>query len=268
MARTRTHINGIDVYCEIAGDGDPLVLVHGSWVNATSWQPIFGQLAEAFTVIAYDRRGHSRSERPAARETIGADQDDLAEIIETFAAGSAHVLASSYGAVITLGLAARRPELIRSMYLHEPPAVALIGQEGAPFLAAAGAVAQVVEAGDPEAGARQFVETVLGAGAWEMFPDEGRETFIQNAPTFADEYADTEGYGLDLAALAAMTPPLQISTGTESPPFFSAIADRIAEEVPGARRQVIEGAGHAPHLTHPDYYVELARSFAGSLTTA
>ena len=268
MARTRTHINGIDVYCEIAGDGDPLVLVHGSWVDANSWQLVAGSFAETFTTIAYDRRGHSRTERPAARETIGADQDDLAEIIETLAGGSAHVVANSYGGVITLGLAARRPELIRSMYLHEPPAVALLGDDAAPFLAAAGGVAELIEADDSEAGARQFAEIVLGPGAWEMLPAEIRETFVANAPTFADEFADQEGFDLDLAALADTAPPLQISTGTESPPFFAAIADRIAQAVPDARRLVIEGAGHVPHQTHPDEYVGLVRSFIGSLTKA
>jgi pimeloyl-ACP methyl ester carboxylesterase len=268
MTRARTHVNGIGIHCETGGDGDPLVLVHGSWVDATSWQPVIGQLTETFTVIAYDRRGHSRSERPEVREAIRADQDDLTEIIERFAAGSAHVVANSYGGVITLGLAARRPELIRSMYVHEPPAVALLGDEAAAFFAAAGAIADLIEAGDSETGACQFVEMVLGPGAWQMLPEEARETFIQNAPTFADEFADREGFDLDLAALAESAPPLQLSTGTESPPFFAAIADRIAAAVPGARRPVIEGAGHGPHLTHPDEYVELVRSFTASLSTA
>ena len=268
MARTRTHINGIDVHCEIAGDGDPLVLVHGSWVDAMSWQFVAASLAETFTVIAYDRRGHSRTERPDARETIGADQEDLAGIIETFAGGSAHVAANSYGGVITLGLAARRPELIRSMCLHEPPAVALLGEDAASFMAAAGGVAELIESGASEAGARQFAEIVLGPGAWETLPSEIRETFVANAPTFADEFADQEGFALDLAALADHAPPLQLSTGTESPPLFAAIADRIAEALPNTRRLVIEGAGHVPHQTHSDHYVELVRSFIGSLTTA
>jgi pimeloyl-ACP methyl ester carboxylesterase len=51
--------NGIGLYYELKGSGEPVVLVHGSWGDATSWRFVVTGLAERFRVLAYDRRGHS-----------------------------------------------------------------------------------------------------------------------------------------------------------------------------------------------------------------
>ncbi|MGH2985621.1 MAG: alpha/beta fold hydrolase [Solirubrobacterales bacterium] len=59
--------NGVRLYYEHHGSGDPLVLVHGSWADATNWALVVPALAEGFQVLVYDRRGHSRSQHPTRR---------------------------------------------------------------------------------------------------------------------------------------------------------------------------------------------------------
>src|SRR5438132_29728 len=113
-------INGISIYLEEFGSGDPLVLVHGSWVDHMEWPFIVPGLAQRFRVVVYDRRGHSRSERLPTQGSIREDVADLAVIIER-AGAPAHVLGSSMGASISLRLAADRPELLRTLNVHEPP---------------------------------------------------------------------------------------------------------------------------------------------------
>src|SRR3712207_4937050 len=109
-----TRLNTIDVFHATAGEGEPLVLVHGGWSDHTTWGLVAPLLAERFRVIAYDRRGHSRSERPAGVARRRTHEDDLAAVIETLAGEPAHVVGNSYGGLIALSLAGRRPELFRT----------------------------------------------------------------------------------------------------------------------------------------------------------
>ena len=109
------------------GDGEPLVLVHGGWTDHTTFDAIAGPLAGSFRLIRYDRRGHtlSRDARAGAPTPRRTDEDDLAAIVEALAPGGAHLFGTSYGASIVLALAARRPELVRSVVAHEPPLMSL-----------------------------------------------------------------------------------------------------------------------------------------------
>jgi pimeloyl-ACP methyl ester carboxylesterase len=78
----RRRVNEVGLYYEIGGRGDPLVLVHGSWTDHTSWRFVTDSLAESHRVLTYDRRGHSRSERPDGPGSRRADIEDLAALVE------------------------------------------------------------------------------------------------------------------------------------------------------------------------------------------
>jgi pimeloyl-ACP methyl ester carboxylesterase len=218
-------------------------------------------------VISYDRRGHSRTERPAGSRNRRMDEDDLAEMIETFAGGAAHVTGSSYGALTTLGLAARRPELLLRMCLHEPPAVAHAGGGETGALAAEASaglesVAAQLANGDVEGGTRRFIEELaMGPGAWDMLPEPVRAIFLNNAPAFSAEQLDPHWSELDLDAIAPSSDRLLITRGTASPRYMMLLAERVAELLPDAQLAVVEGAGHSPHITHPDVYAEMVEGF-------
>ena len=108
---SRRRINGFDLYYERQGDGEPVVLVHGSWTDHGSWTFVVDDLAQTNHVVTYDRRGHSRSERGAAGVPRRVDEDDVVALIETLDLGPVHLVGNSYGASISLGVAARRPDL-------------------------------------------------------------------------------------------------------------------------------------------------------------
>ncbi|MGW8784331.1 alpha/beta fold hydrolase [Streptomyces sp. NPDC055796] len=268
----RARVNGVDLYYEVVGEGEPLVLVHGSWVDHETWQRILPRLARSFRVLVYDRRGHSRSERPPGRGSRREDEDDLARLIEVLGS-PAHVAANSFGASAALGLAARRPELLRSLAAHEPPLMDIVGDESPelrPVLQAMeralDGVLTALSAGEDRAGAQRFVDdVVMGPGAWEQLPDRVRETFTANAPTFADEQADPDWAGLDLACLSGYTGPALLTFGSESPPWFPVIVGKLATALGGrARMRTLVGDGHVPHLTHPDRYAADLEAFIRS----
>jgi pimeloyl-ACP methyl ester carboxylesterase len=106
----RTKVDGIALHYELEGSGERLALVHGSWGDATNWRFVVPGLAERFRVLAYDRRGHSRSERPDSPGSVDEDGDDLAALLEALDL-AAHVATSSWGGNIALRLATRRPDV-------------------------------------------------------------------------------------------------------------------------------------------------------------
>lgn len=262
-------VNGVRLFYTLTGEaGPPLVLVHGSWSDHHGWDRVVPALAERFRVLVYDRRGHSQSARPPGQ--VSADQHgaDLAALVEHLGLAPAHFAGSSFGGSILLRLATRRPDLFRSLALHEPPLLGLLADE--PDLVALrretqarhDAVVARLAAGDLEGGARQFVETVaFGPGAWEQLPAQSRQTFAGNAPTFLSEARDPAGFTVDLGALAGFPRPLLLTRGDASFPFFLPIVDKLVAALPRAETRVYAGTGHVPHLSHPAEYAAALAAF-------
>ncbi len=261
-------VNGVDLFYEVSGAGEPLVLVHGSWGDHHTWDPVVAPLTEWFRVVAYDRRGHSRSERPVGQGSVYEDADDLAELIEAVGLGPAHVVANSYGSIVALNAAIRRPGAFATLVAHEPPLVAMLADAASAPVARevdrrVGRVVELLNAGDDRAGAKLFIDTVARRpGAWEEEVPAGlRQVFIRNAPTFLDEARDPDARRLDLDRLRWFDRPALLTTGAASPPFLTAIVDAIASALPQFEVEAIDGADHAPHQTRTRLYVDLIRRF-------
>jgi pimeloyl-ACP methyl ester carboxylesterase len=267
MASSR--INGVRIYWEIdGGAGDPMVLVHGSWGDHQNWAPVLPALSSSFRVLTYDRRGHSRSERPSGQGSVREDVADLAALLEELRHSPTHVIGSSFGASIVLRLAAERPELFRSLIVHEPPLFGLLKDDAnaARGLEAVreriSAVVSLLSSGDLPGGARQFVETIaFGPGAWSGLPREVRDTFVGDAPTWLDEIRDPEALEIDLTGLRGFAAPALLTIGDQSPPFFPRVVEKVAAAMRRAEMRSYEGAGHVPHLSHPELFVRLVKEF-------
>lgn len=263
------NVNGVRLFYEVSGTGEvPLVLVHGSWGSHHNWDLAVPGLAESFRVLTYDRRGHSQSERPPEQGSIREDVADLAALIEHLGLAPAWVAGSSFGAAITLRLAGERSDLLRGVIAHEPPLFSLLAGDPAmsPMLDEVGkrigAVVERIASGEHAGAAEQFVETVaFGPGTWAQLPPDLQQTFIKNAPTFLDEARDPEQLAFDLAWIRACPRPSLLTKGDQSPPPFAPVVAKIADALPNGEILTFPGAGHIPHVTHPDAYIEAIRAF-------
>jgi pimeloyl-ACP methyl ester carboxylesterase len=260
-------VNGVRLHHELHGSGEPLALVHGAWVDATAWRFVVPGLAENFRVLSYDRRGHSRSERPATQGSFDEDGDDLAALLEALDLAPAHVVTNSGGGNIALRLATRRPDLFRSLSCHEPALWGLLEHdpETQPILQqvtrSLESVARRIAQGDHDGAAQQFVDEVAyGPGAWEnQLPPEAKAIFLQNAPTFLDDFHSPNPTNIDQQAISRLAVPVRLTHGSQSPPIFPRIIDRLMELIPRVTRETIDGAGHVPQLTTPERYVEITK---------
>ena len=265
--------NGVRLFYTLTGDtGSPLVLVHGSWADHSDWDLVVPTFSERFRVLMYDRRGHSQSERAPAQGSFEEDAVDLEALIDNVGVAPAHVVGLSSGGSIVLRLAARRPDLFRSLSVHESPLFALLANDPDHWLSMrevmsrVTAVADRLDAGDAEGGARQFIESIaLGPGAWDFLPLEERQLLVDNASTFLDETRDLEALTVDLAALAAFPGPTLLTCGDQSPIWFASIVAKLAKVLPRAEMRVFTGAGHLPMVTHPVEYAAAIAAFADTV---
>jgi pimeloyl-ACP methyl ester carboxylesterase len=178
------------------------------------------------------------------------------------------VAGTSFGASIALGLASRRPDLVRSVVAHEPPAISVapdgpgVRVQLKAVQATVLAVCAQVERGDARGAAERFVEEIaLGPGAWGLLPEPLRETMVDSAAAFVAEQQDPAWADVELDELARIASPMLISEGDQSPPWFAPIVAKLTGAIGHAEAHTYRGAGHAPHLTHPGDYLAAVTAF-------
>ena len=108
----RVEINGMQMYYEVSGQGDPLVVLHGAYMNIPSMGEIIPKLAETHKVYALEFQGHGRTtdiDRPITYQNLA---DDVAAFMEKVGLAKADVFGYSMGAIAGLQLAIRHPEKV------------------------------------------------------------------------------------------------------------------------------------------------------------
>ena len=214
-----------------------ILFVHGSVVNGDATWAAQRPLAERFDLVVPNRRGF-----PPGPEVDSVDYEDEAMWLDGFLEPGTHLVGHSYGGVIALFTAARRPELLRSLTVVEPPALALA--RGNPVVDAfAERSTQIWEGGlhEPEAFLRGFLAAVNAPpprGAFSPALLQGARTLmVERYPWTAE---------IPLEELAATSFPKLVVSGAHSE-AFDAVCD-VLEVRLGAQRAVLPGAGHAVQL--------------------
>ena len=210
------------------------MFVHGSVVNADLTWSAQKPLASRFDLVAPNRRGF-----PPGPEAEQVDFEDEAVWFEPFLEPGTHVAGHSYGGVIALLLAARRPELVRSLTVIEPPAFGVA--RGIP--AADEFTARIEELWtngprDPAAFLRGFLALVGSSTP----PGEFTPELLQGARTLMVERPPSAAV-IPFDELARAPFPKLVVSGGHSP-AFEAVCD-VLEERLGAHRAVLPGAGHS-----------------------
>ena len=110
-------VRDVDLYYEIAGEGQPLLLVHGLGSSTRDWELQVAFFSPDYRVIAFDVRGHGRSDKPPGPYSIPLFADDTAELIRSLGIARAHVMGISMGGMIAFQLAVDAPELVKSLVI-------------------------------------------------------------------------------------------------------------------------------------------------------
>ena len=211
-----------------------VLLVHGSVVNGDATWAAQRALAGRFELVVPNRRGF-----PPGPDVESVDYEDEAVWLDRFLEPGTHLVGHSYGGVISLFAAARRPELLRSLTVIEPPALGVARGNAAADAFAAGAQ-ELWENGPREPA--DFLRGFLTAVNSRIPPGEFSPELLQGARTLmVERYPWLAEIPLD--ALAATPFPKLVVSGAHSE-AFDAVCDVLQQRL-GAERVVLAGAGHS-----------------------
>lgn len=251
--------NGISVNYETAGEGAPVVLIHGLAMDLTFWRHQVDPLAEHFEVIRYDVRGHGRSEQAEPPYSLELMADDLHQFLRSVGVGPAHLVGLSMGGMIAQTLALSHPNQILSLTLaattsEYPP-------EGRQAFLERAETAR-------ESGMRALVDGTLG----RWFTEDYRQKIPADLSQVRRVVLGTNSACFGAAALAVskvdttarlhqiVAPTLVIAAEDDmSTPV--AAARRIHEQIAGSRMEVIAGASHCCNIERPDEFNRVLLDF-------
>jgi 3-oxoadipate enol-lactonase len=253
-------VNGTRLYYEVAGEGDPLVLLHGLTLDTRMWDPQFETLAGRFQLLRYDLRGFGRSDLPS--QEAYAHEDDLKSLLDHLGFSRPTLLGLSLGGGVVLDFALTYPEVARALILVD---TVLGGFEWSPEQKAAD---RAVWSKGRESGAPAAKEAWLrhplfepalenpraGALLRDMVSGYSGWHFVTRDPRGSIEPPTIQRLG-QIAA------PTLTVVGERDLPDFHRIAGLLEQGVPGARRAVLPGAGHLSSMESPDRFNEVVLDF-------
>lgn len=285
MTRTgMIRTDGASLYYERRGSGPALLLISGGGGDAGYYSEVAEQLADAYTVLTYDRRGNSRSmvDDPAAPLRMAEQSADALAVLAHHDVASALVFGGSGGALIGLDLAAQHGVAVEGLIGHEPPVLALLSdvdralfdeigeitrREG-PWPAFLRFISSIDRSDSPAVIRNPVGRRALGGlmhAAQRLFaygPKGLKEVsrFLGNAEhLMTREVQPFLAFEPDYAALTAGGVPIVIGVGATSRPYYPARAGEAVAAKLGV--PVVEFPG--PHAG----YTEKPAEFAVTLRT-
>jgi pimeloyl-ACP methyl ester carboxylesterase len=242
----RAHVNDVELEYEVRGEGEPVLLIHGSHI-ANAMTPLLDEPGlEGFQLIHYHRRGFAGSSRPVIPTTIEAHADDSIGLLDHLGIANAHVVAHSFGALVALELGVRHPSRARSLALLEPPLLSV--PAGAAFMDVVAPLVARYDAGDP-AGAVDGFLALMGRDDWratiERSVPGGVDQAVRDAATFFRSelpVAAAWTFGPDRARKISC--PVFSVLGTDTAPLFAESHRRLHEWFPSCVDAVLPGVTH------------------------
>ena len=254
--------NGIDLTYETAGQGEPLLLLHGLGSRSEDWQLQVPAFAERYRVVTADMRGHGRTSKPAGPYSVPMMAADVLGLLDGLGITAAHVVGLSMGGMIAFQMAVDRPERVRSL---------VIVNSGPELVART--VSERLRVGQRLALARLFkpARTAQFLGP-RLFPKaeqaELREMFIaqwaQNDPrAYRAAMRALVGWSVLDRVGGLRCPTLSICGDRDyTPPSYK---EGYTALIPGARLVVIEDSGHATPIDQAERFNACVLGFLGDL---
>lgn len=249
------------LFFEMAGQGFPLVFVHGLGIDRRCWEPQWAHFAARYQVIRYDVRGFGQSTY-VGEPLPHAPDEDLQAILDSLNIEKAHLVGLSMGGNVVLGFAARHPQRVAKLIAVD---------------------ADVQGFADYSEDFRQMFREVYQTGrekgplkaklAWAKNPL--LQPVVVNAHTQSLETMLRDYSGIHLTdprllpayqpptcqLLSHIKAPTLVVTGEQDIEDFQQMADFLMENILSSQRVKIENAGHMPNLENPETFNQVLEEF-------
>ena len=251
----RLNRDGVELYYEVHGDKGPVILLsHGYSSTSHMWAGQVGPLSKDHRLLIWDMRGHGRSDSPddPAQYSEAATVADMAALLDEVGADSAIVGGLSLGGYMSLAFHRLHPERVEALLIIDTGPGYKNDEARDGWNRNALKTAQRWETDGLGA---------LASGSAER--RTARHTSAQGLANAARGMLTQRDAGVILSLPQVKVPAIVI-VGSEDAPFLAA-SDYMAAKIPGAKKVVIEGAGHAANLDRPDAFNEALMAFLDGL---
>jgi len=242
----------------------PVVLLHAGIADRRMWDPQWSRLTAARDAVRLDLRGFGDSDQPpaAALDPVA----DVLEVLDGLGITQCHLVGSSFGSGVAVGVALTRPGAVRSLLLT-PPGGSLLTERTDDFAAFAARENAAMAAGDLDAAVEANV------AAWVLGPDRGAGD-VDPAVTASVRVMQRRAFEIDRAwgpeeldeveldppaaqRYAQVGHPVLLVVGDHDLEIVRRAVDRLADGLPDVRRVDRPGAAHLPSMEEPEVFLRL-----------
>jgi pimeloyl-ACP methyl ester carboxylesterase len=247
---------------ESQGTGTPVLLMHGLGYTRQGWGPARELLARRYRVVSFDNRGIGESAIPPGPYTVEELAGDALQVLDEAGLERAHVVATSLGGFAAQVLASDHPQRVdRLVLVGTSP-----GGAGA-FPLPQGTLQLMAEAPSlaPDVALRRFVENAVAPGTDVALIDE-IHAYRQAHPPDPAGWAAQAGAGVAWDAgdrLARITAPTLVVAGTADAVVDHRNARLLADAIPGASLELLDGVGHLLFWERSEDFAALVERFLG-----
>lgn len=246
-------VDGLRITYRSAGEGTPLLLIHGGLCDSRDWTRQLDSLTAEHTVVAWDAPGHGGSDDLPDGFDVNDLADTLAGFVDALGLGRAHVLGLSLGSMIAIAFHDRHPDLVRSLVL----ASAYAGWGGSlpPDEVQRRVAAAWRDADRPiEEVAREFVKTLFPPGAPAALVEQQMMMIQESRPATTRAVLTTIAT-VDLrSALPRIDVPTLLLYGDADVRSPAPVADALHAQIAGSVLVRLPGVGHCGHLQAPELW--------------
>jgi pimeloyl-ACP methyl ester carboxylesterase len=263
-------INNARIYYEIAGEGQPFVMIHAGVADNRQWNNEFAHFAERFRVLRYDLRGYGKSE-PVDGEF--SHLQDLIALLDSLQVDQPLILMGcSMGGGLAMNFALTQPSKVKALIMVDSGPTGLELDTPGPdelFEEAekaynAGDLDRVAELEtqiwfDGMGRAPEQVKPAMRQLAYEM----NRIALSHDAKGLGKRMSDTEVPAVE--RLSELTMPVLVIVGAQDIPYMLAAADYMVEKIPSAQKVIIADAAHLPNMDQPVEFQQILTKFLGDV---
>lgn len=265
MAKVK--INNIEVYYEITGNGEPILLVHGHPFDHTMWEPQTEAFSKYYQIITPDLRGYGKTPLPQTPTRFEDYGTDLLKLMDSLNIGSFHVAGLSQGGQIIMELFRQAPSRIKSLIFADTFA----GPDTPEAKKARNDMADRMEKEGMDVYADDAIYKMVRREHVASMPNVAahvlkmmKSTLPKGAATAMRARSERINYLKEV--LPTINVPTLVIVGRQDEFTPVEKAEELQENLQNSKMVVIEDAGHMPNLEHPDEFNAVVLDFLNNVS--
>lgn len=258
------HANGIDMYYEQQGSGEPLILIPYLAADQACYAFQVADYAKHFSCISVDLRGAGQSDKPAGTYTTELFADDIAAFMQVIGVERAHIFGLSLGAAVAMWLASKHPQKVKTVSMHSswPKTDLYLKTAVESWQAAATGLNSV-----PEMVITAILPWCLRPETYAAKPDliKTLADFVRSRPVqpvdaFLREADAVINHDCSVG-VGRITAPAQITVGRYDMVTSTRFAEPLHHQIKGSELHVFEDCSHAPIYENVAAFNEVSLAF-------